>query len=106
MTVKVRGTNEAVLRYLPGKRSRELQVHLCGKPCSHRMWSDSMLHCDRLRWQDYDLLSWSRNLETSVREDERDDMEELRREAEKRGKGRGDPGTTEDLEGLLKRREI
>ena len=90
-TVRVHGTStESILKYISGQAKKELQVHLCDSPCSTMTWGDTMLHADRIKAVEYEALPWSRNLEISVRESERDELEVLRREAGERGKGRGE----------------
>lgn len=87
VTLRTHGTStESILKFISGRTRKELQVHLCDKPCSNQTWSDTTFHAERLKAVEYEDLPWGRNLEISVREAERDELEGLRREAAERGK--------------------
>ena len=63
LRVRVAGTQTESLLKAVGGRCRDMEVHLCGQPCKNLVWSNDLLHGERLMCQEGPPEGWWTNLE-------------------------------------------
>ena len=85
-------TSESLVKWKGKFPGQVLAVHLCHKDCG-RLSKDGLLHCDRLRVGKVEAEEpWMQNLAGMDPHPKEDEMEALRRRAEKVGTGEDAPG--------------
>eukprot|EP00438_Fugacium_kawagutii_P000699 Skav220040 [mRNA] locus=scaffold2981:259455:271618:+ [translate_table: standard] len=84
--LEVEGTqSEDILRYVTGRRDRQIWIHLCEKPCSARVWKDGIIHVEstrKVKGPEEDWMSNVAKIAPGHVEEEVDELVRLREEAE------------------------
>eukprot|EP00435_Cladocopium_sp_Y103_P026112 s1973_g6.t1 len=83
--MKVTGTkHEELLRVLSGRRTKTVQIHLCGDDCQGQLTDEVLLHARSFKPTELNKVPWLTNLQTQQElEGEVDEMEALRLEQQK-----------------------
>ena len=63
LNLLVTGTQTESLLKAVGGRCKEMEVHLCGRPCEAQVWNNQLIHGDRVRRQMDPAEGWWTNLE-------------------------------------------
>ena len=63
LSLWVTGTQTESLLKAVGGRCKELELHLCGRPCEAQVWNNQLIHGDRVRRQMEPAEGWWTNLE-------------------------------------------
>ena len=83
--LEVHGTrDEELLRILSGKRSKVMNVHLCGTHCNQQLTDELVVHANEFEELTLKEESWTNNLrDVRVTPGDEDELQDLRREQER-----------------------